>query len=499
MGDRRTRGRYRIAVIAGTALALSACQSLPKIPDRPATATAPPLQYRFADLAKGPGNTDGLLVLLAFSGGGARASAMAYGVLEVLNATRIGRGARRRSLLSEVDVISGTSGGSFTAAFYGLFRQRMFEKGPDGLTLFERRYLKRPVTKSLKSSVLGNLIRINTAAVNRSDVAAELYEKTIFGKRTFGDLLRAGRPLIAINADDTTKLSRFVFTQAQFDLICGNLSTYPVARAVTASSAVHGVFAPIKLRNFSPNNRNCPPEPAWVAAALKGEPTTSTVIETPRDRRRLARLARWYRTGEPYGRTAVRGSPYYVHLADGGVENNVALWPILRGLDSPISDWGLRKLLASGRVRRVLLIVVNAMPRADNENDRKPAGPTVVQDAAVRRLQRPDRHQPRRDPDVRRAVRADAASISAGRLRRPGRDRVRGDQERRPAPLLPQHQDGARPADPGDRRPAPPRRHAARARSPVPDLPEGDQRPPDREDRLRRGRQVLPERVTPNA
>jgi NTE family protein len=379
MGDRRTRGRYRVAAIAGTALALSACQSLPKIPDQPATATATRLQYRFADLAKGPGNTDGLLVLLAFSGGGARASAMAYGVLEVLNATRIGRGAHHRSLLSEVDVISGTSGGSFTAAFYGLYRKRMFQKGPDGLTLFERRYLKRPVTKSLKSSVFGNIFRINTAAVNRSDVVAELYDKTIFGKHTFGDLLRAGRPLIAINAADTTKLSRFVFTQDQFDMICGDLSTYPVARAVTASSAVHGVFAPIKLRNFSPNNRNCPPEPAWVAAALKGEPTTSTVIETPRDRRRLARLARWYRTGEPYGRTAVRGSPYYVHLADGGVGNNVALWPILRGLDSPISDWGLRKLLASGRVRRVLLIVVNAMPRADNENDRKPAGPTLVQ------------------------------------------------------------------------------------------------------------------------
>ncbi|MEQ8698292.1 MAG: patatin-like phospholipase family protein [Bauldia litoralis] len=359
-------------------VALAACQGLPKIPDQRAGATPAGPTYRFADLSRAKGNTDGLLVLIAFSGGGVRASAMAYGVLEALHATRIGRGAQRRTLLSEVDVISGTSGGSFTAAYYGLHRERMFARGPNGLTPFERRYLKRPVTSDLKSTVFSNLIRINTGATNRSDVAAELYEETIFGKRTYRDLLRAGRPLIAINANDTTKLSQFVFTQDQFDLICGDLASYPVARAVTASSAVHGVFAPIKLRNFAPRNRNCPTEPAWVAAALRGDPQVSTAVETPRDRRRLARLARWYRNGEPYGRTAVPDARYWVHLADGGSIDNVALRPILGALGSPISRWGIRELIASGRVRRVLLIVVNAQKRPDRDTDRRPEGPTLV-------------------------------------------------------------------------------------------------------------------------
>jgi NTE family protein len=368
----------RWGAAAGVLLALGACQSLPDIPDRQATAATPGAQYRFADLTRRPGNTDGLLVLVAFSGGGARAAAMAYGVLEVLNATTVGRPGRRRTLLSEADVISGTSGGSFTAAFYGLYRERMFRRGPDGLSLFERRYLKQRVTSELKSSVIGNILRINTSATNRSDVAAELYEKTIFGRHTYRDLLRAGRPLIAINAHDTTKQSRFVFTQDQFDLICGDLSSYPVARAVTASSAVHGVFAPIKLRNFAPGNRHCPREPGWIAAALEGRPDVHSAVETPRDRLRLARLARWYRTGEPYGRHPVKGARYWVHLADGGIMDNVALWPILRGLGSPVSRMGLRELIASGRVRRVLLIVVNAMHRTDAGADRRPAGPTLV-------------------------------------------------------------------------------------------------------------------------
>jgi NTE family protein len=55
--------------------------------------------------------------MLSFSGGGTRAAALAYGVLQHLARTPIAGG---RSLLDEVDVISSVSGGSFTAAFFAL-------------------------------------------------------------------------------------------------------------------------------------------------------------------------------------------------------------------------------------------------------------------------------------------------------------------------------------------------------------------------------------------
>ena len=217
---------------------LSACQSLPELPDRRSGPGHVGPQYRFKDLANGPGNSDGTLILLTFSGGGARAAAMAYGVLEALHRTEIGPGPRRRTALSEVDVISSTSGGSFTSAFYGLHRERMFERGTDGLTLYERRYLRRPVSRQLAGRVLGNLVRINTSAFNRSDIAAEYYGDTIFGNGTYTDLQRAGRPFIVINANDTAKGNRFLFIQQQFDNLGSTLAGYPVARAVTASSAV---------------------------------------------------------------------------------------------------------------------------------------------------------------------------------------------------------------------------------------------------------------------
>ena len=62
--------------------------------------------YRFENLQRGPHNTDALFVCLAFSGGGTRAAALAYGVMEELRQTRIRVEGEEKSLLDEVDFIS---------------------------------------------------------------------------------------------------------------------------------------------------------------------------------------------------------------------------------------------------------------------------------------------------------------------------------------------------------------------------------------------------------
>ncbi|MBV8143521.1 MAG: patatin-like phospholipase family protein, partial [Gammaproteobacteria bacterium] len=79
------------------------------------------------------------LVILAFSGGGTRAAAFSYGVLEALRDLEVTTaGGHKARLLDEVDVITGVSGGSFTALGYGLYGDRLF-------TLFESSFLKRDV------------------------------------------------------------------------------------------------------------------------------------------------------------------------------------------------------------------------------------------------------------------------------------------------------------------------------------------------------------------
>ena len=88
---------------------------------------AEPKRGYYVDDPRATRRSESLLVLLAFSGGGTRAAAFSYGVLEKLARTEIIWDGRRRRLLDEVDLISSVSGGSFTAAYYGLFGDRIFE------------------------------------------------------------------------------------------------------------------------------------------------------------------------------------------------------------------------------------------------------------------------------------------------------------------------------------------------------------------------------------
>ena len=67
------------------------------------------------------------LVILAFSGGGTRAAVFSYGVLETLRGIEVvTKTGRKTRLLDEVDVITGVSGGSFTALAYGLYGEKLF-------------------------------------------------------------------------------------------------------------------------------------------------------------------------------------------------------------------------------------------------------------------------------------------------------------------------------------------------------------------------------------
>jgi len=105
-----------------------------------------------------------LLLILTFSGGGTRAAGFSYGILEALADTEIMIDGKRRRLVDEIDVISSVSGGSFTAAYFGLFGDRIFED-------FETKFLKFNVQGELFGRMLSPLAgrswpRFFTSVVN---------------------------------------------------------------------------------------------------------------------------------------------------------------------------------------------------------------------------------------------------------------------------------------------------------------------------------------------
>lgn len=327
-------------------------------------AHAPDSGYRFRNLPPGAGNTDSLFVVLTFSGGGTRAAALSYGVLRELSRTSIaGSGGAPKSLLDEVDVISSVSGGSFTAAYFAL-------NGLDSLDRFERDFLRWNAETELKKRVASGLLRqrLQSPHFSRIDVAAEIWDRRLFHGRTFGDLLkRARRPFIIINASDISAGDPFSFTQEIFDPLCGDLVSFPLSRAVAASSAFPGLLSPITIENNAPLCRYL------VPVALQN------ALESPSadpDRYRLARHVLSYRNG------AVRP---FIHLIDGGLADNIGLRPVLRSLRSTDPEFSILRMIGNGQVKRLVVIVVNAKVerRSTIDAEEQPPGTMTVLQAAV--------------------------------------------------------------------------------------------------------------------
>ena len=258
---RPTRGARALALL-GALWTLAACAG----PVNPRlTAYDATIGYRYRNVRPDPAEEE-LFVILAFSGGGTRAAAFSYGLLEGLAGIEYQPAAGpKRTLLEDVDVISSVSGGSFTAAHYALF-------GAAGFKRFEDDFLYRNIQGELIARALApwNWARLARSSFGRIDLAAELYDEAVFQGATFATLLaQPKRPYLLLNATDMTEGARFEFTQDQFDLLCSDLSDVKVARAVAASSAFPVLLSPLTLHNYSATPCRGYERPEWLTNALR--------------------------------------------------------------------------------------------------------------------------------------------------------------------------------------------------------------------------------------
>ncbi|MDO5626510.1 MAG: patatin-like phospholipase family protein [Pseudomonadota bacterium] len=356
----RTHARHLGAWLFLAAAALLAGCASTTAPLNERLAQARPTEgYREA-LAHRAQAREGLMVSMSFSGGGTRAAALAYGVLQELAATHVPvpEGGRVR-MIDVVDSITAVSGGSYPAAYYGLFGDRMFID-------FEERFLNRDVQGDIIRAILlpHNLFRMTSPYFGRTSVVAEYLDELLFEGKTFADMARAAedgsRPFIFINASDMARTSRFEFTQDMFDVLCADLSRYPVARAVASSSAVPVVFSPITLANHSGSCGYQLPE--WVSRAAQRS-------EASRRRFTIANDILSYT--DPRRR--------YVHLLDGGLSDNLGVRAFLDRLDlAGGQNPSMHDMRQTGGLRRVVHIVVNAQTRPQMPQlDASPVVPTL--------------------------------------------------------------------------------------------------------------------------
>jgi NTE family protein len=337
-----------LAVMLGM---LAACSSVRPDYNGPMVPSNPQPGYRLSTLPPAADNSNELFVAVSFSGGGARAAALAYGVLEAMRETDVQVNGTRRSLFGELDIVSAVSGGSLAAAYLAVHGEAMFPS-------FYDHVLMRDLQSEFVRELLAprNLGWLGSSRFGRGDVLAAFLDREVFDGVRYADLLaRPRRPWVAISATDMSLGSRFEFGQDQFDLLCSDLSSVRLSTAVAASSAVPIALSPITLRNHA--------GPCMVGANLD-----MYGVYGGRQKAWQARQAVTYLD---------KDARPFVHLLDGGLSDNLAT----RGpLEASVMRGGFRAAIEEGGVKGVrwfVFIVVNAEGHAGLEADRSDHVPSV--------------------------------------------------------------------------------------------------------------------------
>ena len=295
------------------------------------------------------------LVFVTLSGGGARAAAMSWKVLEEFKKIpyvfQDETGNRIESTLADqIDYISGISGGSFAAAAWCLYHDRM--------DLFRERFVERNIERALLKSLFfppTHGVKILSPYFDRIHVASEYYDRKVFDRKTFGDL--PSRPVLWINATHLALGERFTYEKRYFDRLNSDLSRYPVGYACAASSAFPILLSPMTLVNYG-QSADLNQDKAYTISKLNAGNDVEADF--------------YCRSREFYNDKTNR----YIHLADGGLVDNQGLQAIL---DQFETNGVINKRLndIANPLKRLIIVNVNAGVAGDDKSCKKKSAPGI--------------------------------------------------------------------------------------------------------------------------
>jgi predicted acylesterase/phospholipase RssA len=280
-----------------------------------------------------PAYADDLLVGLSFSGGGTRAAAFSFGVLSEMERLPV-RGAAG-PMIDRIDFISGVSGGSVTAAYYGLKKRA-------ALADFRERFLLKNAEAELRTTVsLGTIGRAFSGGVNDSRGFTRWLDANLFEGATFAQFHSVGRPRVWINASDIYNRVPFVFGATAFNAICSDLTSYPISDAVAASAAVPLAFAPAVVQAFPGTCTD--PLPSWITRAAANRNASPMLTS-------FAKAIIRYR----------EGAVPFIKLLDGGLIDNFGLSGFTIARESSDTPYGPLTPQQAVKIRRAMFLVVDA-------------------------------------------------------------------------------------------------------------------------------------------
>lgn len=316
-----------------------------------------------------------IILWLALSGGGTRAAALAHGVMERLEEISVpGPDGYPTNLLREVDYISSVSGGSFSAAFYALNRDRS-----DWREQFTRRVLRNNIEVAIGAQLFEppNLLSIVATNYSRTNVAADYYDRHIFEGKRFRHL--PSKPVLILNASDLVAGRRFEFSPRDFNCLAADLADYRVGDAVAASSAFPGAFPSMIVGNYGPHNE-CPNRGSTTRApgrclSVQEELAEQFVREKHGNlggpELDSLRNKTFFEAEKKRAYCNIEETRY-IHLSDGGLTDNLGVDAFLARANDPSSE--VNTAILQGRTKAVVIIAVNAATAPPENLGKKPEG-----------------------------------------------------------------------------------------------------------------------------
>jgi NTE family protein len=320
--------------------------------------------------------TDQPVILVAISGGGSRAAALGWAVLEKLKRNTYPAGGQSRRLIDDVAVVSSVSGGSVVAAYFGLY-------GADRLDEFEGAFLKPDNMRTLELRALNPFtwIRLKFSGNSRITLLQELLDRDVYGGKTFAAMNQADRPFVVLNSTDMASGEVFSFLPSRFDDICADFDSEPVSTGVSASGAFPILLTPVAFKNYS-GRPECQsrPVPPWITAHL--DQTYARYLNLEEFKR--ARYADELREGAGASRRFD-----YIYLQDGGLADNLGVNALMDVIDSThgaaiIAGGGgggaetILEAINHGHISKLAVIVVNARTDPPNPLSQKPSRPGLI-------------------------------------------------------------------------------------------------------------------------
>jgi NTE family protein len=347
-------------------LLIAGCVAAPHIENTPLAAGDSNPDRRTID----PAVPDRPVILTTFSGGGSRATALAEAVLRELSQTGYAASDGRHVLTEDVKLISSASGGSVTAAWFGLHR------GPghwDGaLDELRSKFLTKDNMATLELDAVNPITAIGliTGRIARIEALEALFRSQLYGDATLAALNQPGRPFIVLNTTDMAGGETFAMVPRRFDDVCAKYDALPIATAVAASAAFPILLTPVAFQDYSEGCQGRLRAAQWIAIDLSNPYTPYLNLAEYKDAR--------YSNDLRHGRNPYRRIDD-LYFLDGGLADNLGTRSLRSALIAPYDDAAVLRAINDGKIRRLVVIVVNARGDPPNKLYQQPTQPGLVE------------------------------------------------------------------------------------------------------------------------